>query len=408
MARSLGLAAYRAMIRHGTADVVPPSGPRPPGELVWIHAAESGNLLAVQDLALRLCAVRTGLNVLITLPEGADVTALAKTDNNVIVQPVPGEHQSTVKAFHDHWKPDCCIWVWGALRPNLVLETGARQCAMFLIDADTRGFDGRRDRWLSDLTYRMLSQFDYVLTRSEPGLQRLLQLGLTRQQIEITSPLLAGGQALPCVDSDLTELSAVIGGRPVWFATQLQAREFPTILSAHRQAMRLSHRLLLILQAAEPGTTAEAIELSQARGFVTVNWSDGTFPDEATQVLVTDDPGDRGLFFRLAPVSFLGSSLVQGESGCDPFDAAALGSSVLYGPKVRHFMGSYTRLAAAGAARIVNDADALGTAVSRLIAPDQAATMAHAGWDVISQGAALMDRVTDLVQDALDDLVRAQ
>ena len=118
--------------------------------------------------------------------------------------------------------------------------------------------------------------------------------------------------------------------------------------------------------------------------------------------MVTDDPGDRGLFFRVAPVSFLGSSLVQGNGGCDPLDAAALGSAVLYGPKVRHFMASYTRLAAAGAARIVNDADALGTAVSRLIAPDQAATMAHAGWDVISQGAALTDRVVDLVQDALD------
>jgi 3-deoxy-D-manno-octulosonic-acid transferase len=65
-------------------------------------------------------------------------------------------------------------------------------------------------------------------------------------------------------------------------------------------------------------------------------------------------------------------------------------------------MPSYSRLAAAGAARIVNDADALTTAVSRLIAPDQAATMAHAGWDVISEGAALADRIIDLTQDALD------
>ena len=88
--------------------------------------------------------------------------------------------------------------------------------------------------------------------------------------------------------------------------------------------------------------------------------------------------------------------------GCDPLDAAALGSAVLYGPKVRHYMASYSRLAAAGAARIVNDSDALGAAVSTLIAPEHAAAMAHAGWDVISQGAALTDRVLDLVQDALD------
>ena len=28
--------------------------------------------------------------------------------------------------------------------------------------------------------------------------------------------------------------------------------------------------------------------------------------------------------------------------------------------------------------------------------------MAHAGWDVISEGAALTDRISDLVQDTLD------
>jgi 3-deoxy-D-manno-octulosonic-acid transferase len=40
--------------------------------------------------------------------------------------------------------------------------------------------------------------------------------------------------------------------------------------------------------------------------------------------------------------------------------------------------------------------------VSRLIAPDQAAAMAHAGWDVISKGAAVTDKITDLIQDILD------
>ncbi|MFC6641884.1 hypothetical protein [Sulfitobacter profundi] len=38
-----------------------------------------------------------------------------------------------------------------------------------------------------------------------------------------------------------------------------------------------------------------------------------------------------------------------------------------------------------------------------MIAPDQAATMAHAGWDVISEGAELADRVIELIQDSLDD-----
>ena len=173
-------------------------------------------------------------------------------------------------------------------------------------------------------------------------------------------------------------------------------------ISAHRKAMRLSHRLLLILHPATPQDAGAAAALAAERDFSVLNWGNDGFPDESTQVLIADDTRDLGLFFRIAPVSFLGSSVIAGEGGCDPFDAAALGSAVLYGPKVRHFMPSYTRLAAAGAARIVNDADALGTAVSRLIAPDQAAAMAHAGWDVISKGAAVTDKITDLIQDILD------
>jgi 3-deoxy-D-manno-octulosonic-acid transferase len=371
---------------------------------VWIHAAEPSNLIAVQDLALRLCANRVGLNVLITLPEETPMPARIAVPNDavLIVQNVPNEHPSSVTAFLKHWQPDTCIWTWGALRPNLILQVAEAQCPLIMIDADSKGFDGRRDRWLTDITRNLLTKFDTILTRSEACMRRLTQLGLKREDIEVTSPLLAGGQALLCVDSDLADLSAALGGRPVWFAAHVLPQEAPVVLAAHRKASRLSHRLLLILNPADASAVDEIAGQASADGLTVILWDDGVYPDDTTQVMVASDPGDLGLFFRVAPVSFLGSSLMSNTGGTDPFDAAALGSAVLYGPKVRHFMPSYTRLAAAGAARIVNDTDALGTAVSHLIAPDQAAAMAHAGWDVVSQGAELTDRVIDLVQDALD------
>ena len=407
MAQSLGLAAYRAMARRVEAQLTAPATPRPNGELVWIHAAEPGNILAAQDLALRLCANRVGVNILITLPENSALPEriAAPQDAMLVMQTIPNEHPSSVAVFLDHWQPDTCIWVWGALRPNLILETANRQCPLILIDMDSSGLDGRRDRWLSDMTRDVLTKFTAVLTRSETGLKRLLQLGLPRENIEITSPLLAGGQALQCADSDLADLSAALGGRPVWFASQVLLQEAPIVLAAHRKALRLSHRLLLIINPEKPDDADAIGAHARDSDLNVIYWDGSAYPDDSTQVMVANDPADLGLFFRVAPVSFLGSSLMSEKGGSDPFDAAALGSAVLYGPKVRHFMPSYTRLAAAGAARIVNDADALGTAVSRLIAADQAAAMAHAGWDVISQGAELTDRVIDLVQDALDTRV---
>lgn len=377
---------------------------RPRGELLWIHAAEPGNLIAVQDLALRLIAARVGLHVLITLPEGTPPPAPQgdPESDGPVFDTVPNEHPHSIAAFLDHWKPDAMVWVWGALRPNLILETALRGCPMFLVDVGTGGFDGRRDRWLPDLTRALLSKFELALTRSDAGRKRLVSLGMRAERVEVTSALMAGGQALPCYDSDLADLSRALGGRSAWFAAQVQAGEIDTVLSAHSNALRLSHRLLLILNPASPDLAEVAYDRAKARNFDVLRWGGPAMPDDTIQVMIVDDISDRGLFFRVAPVSFLGSSLVSDQGGSDPFEAAALGSAVLYGPRVRNFLPSYTRLAAAGAARIVNDAAALGTAVSRLIAPDQAAAMAHAGWDVISQGAALTDRVTDLVQDALD------
>ena len=124
-------------------------------------------------------------------------------------------------------------------------------------------------------------------------------------------------------------------------------------------------------------------------------------PDENTQVFVAENPGELGLWYRLAPLSFLGGSLVPGHGGHDPFEAATLGSAILTGP-TSGGIGAYTRLVEAGAARIVRDTDSLAAAVSNLIAPDQAAAMAHAGWDVISAGAALADAVVAELGDLLD------
>lgn len=409
MAHTLGLAAYRAMARRSDARFEAPALPRPGGELVWLHVGETDNLLAVRDLAKRLVRSRENLSALVTVTD-PDLFAgrVAKAGDDLLESVIPSEHPAAIAAFLDHWSPDLCVWTYGMLRPNLILEAAKRSCQMVLIDADASGFDHRRDRWLPDVTRQVLSCFAAILARSTQGYRRLISIGVLPEELEQTSALMAGGEALSCADSDLEELSAAMTGRPTWFAAHVLPVELPIVLAAHKQALRLSHRLLLILQPSSPDDAEAAAEMASQEDMTVIRWDNGQFPDDISQVMIASDRSDRGLFFRVSPVSFLGATLVPGRTGCDPLDAAALGSAVLYGPKVRHHMPSYSRLAAAGAARIIIDADTLGTAISRLIAPDQAATMAHAGWDVISQGAALADKVVDLVQDALDSRLSSE
>ena len=160
MPPSLGLTAYRALARRGEVDAPRVMPPRPRGELLWLHAGEPGKLLPVQDLALRLGAARPGLSLLLTHDPEVETAPPPRREGIEIIQmPVCGEHPQSVAAFLDHWQPDACVWVWGGLRPNLIMAAKARGCDMLLVDAETKGFDGRRDRWLPQVARHVLSAF---------------------------------------------------------------------------------------------------------------------------------------------------------------------------------------------------------------------------------------------------------
>ena len=405
MGRSFGLAAYRALARRTNDRRYTPTGSRPNGQLVWIHAPETSTLLAIDDLAQRLRAARYGLEILVTVKSANEVDTARKIfgDQEALhIEVTPGDHPDAVASFWQHWAPDMGLWTWGQLMPNLISHAHSKACPMVLADADASGFDGRRDRWLPDLSRQLLTPFAAIMVRSSETLKRMETLGLSTAEIDVTPPLQAGGRVLPCDHSDLDDLADQLKGRPVWFASHVQAKEISPVLAAHRKALRFSHRLLLVLHPAQHDLRHQIEENIAAEGFRMANWTEGDTCDDAVQVLLAADPENIGLFYRASPVSFIGSSLFSGYDGCNPFDAAALGSAVLYGPNVRRYLPFYSRLAKAGAARIVQDADGLGTAITHLIAPDQAASMAHAGWDVISQGARLTDRIIDLVQAGLD------
>lgn len=410
MRGSLGLAAYRALMRRGAVPDFNPKPDRPVGELVWLNFVDPKQGRAVVDLAARLIHARPDLSVLVTMPEEAfaDCHRFGPPNPDVYLRPAPSEHPDHIKLFLDHWQPDMLIWVWGGLRPNLIVDTQKRGIPMILIDAGKDGFDSRRDRWMPEVPRQVLAAFDAVLARSQAAHARLAHLGQPSGAIEMTAPLLPTGQALPVNDAELDEVSGMLSGRPIWLAAHVAPAEVPAVMNANRRALRLSHRLLLIAQCEQQETAEKLRDVCTHDGLRCCVWSEGDIPDDGTQVIIADEPGSMGLWYRVAPVAFLGQSLLPSGIGTDPYAAASLGTAVLYGPHVRGYLPAYTRLANAGAARIVKDGETLGDAVSQLIAPDLAASMAMAGWDTITEGAAVVDRVTDLMHNALDARIGAR
>lgn len=374
---------------------------RPEGELVWCQATTPTHVEVALQLADRLSQARPDLHLLLTAEEA--LLAGGRRAEGVIQQPLPADSNGAAEEFLDRWAPDLCVWTGGDLRPTLIGQAYRRGIPLFLVDADETRLWRPGWRFLPDATRSALRRFDRILARTastEAFLRR--RQGLREARITVTGELREESRPMPCNESDYEELSGLLRGRPIWLAAHLQPEEIELVLQANGAIARLSHRALVIVVPDRPEQSAPFRAALEASGLRFIAWSEGGLPDEATQAILADTPGELGLWYRVAPICFMGNSLCTGMTGSDPNEPAAHGSAILYGPNVRNYLAAYSRFAEAGGARIVRDAETLAAAVQQLVPADQSAAMAHAAWDVATQSAEVMDMIVATILDSLD------
>lgn len=396
MAYSLGLTLYNLAHRQAPGPVEPRPD-RPPGRLVWLHAPSADAARPLAALADRLHD-SMDVAVLLTLPEPHPSLP------GVILQPPPPDTPSEARAFLDHWQPAAGIMAEGELRPALIHEAQERQIPLVMVDAREPFLPRGRDGWWPGLMRALLSGFRAVLTVDEPAARTFRRAGAPPGAVTAPGRLEQPSAALPCTEAERAALARLIATRPVWYAARLPESEETQIIDAHRAVLRLAHRMLLILSPADPARAAElASRMEQREGWSVARRSAEEEPDPDDQVYLADVPGEDGLWYRLAPVTFLGGSL--SAQGClvDPLQPAALGSAVLYGPRGGAHGAMIGRMAAAQAAIMVSSAPDLAENLGELLAPDRAARYAQAAWAVTSDGAEVTDRVVALVRDILRD-----
>lgn len=195
-------------------------------------------------------------------------------------------------------------------------------------------------------------------------------------------------------------MAQVFDGRPVWTATSTHEGEEAIVSAAHRRAIGTSPRLLLVLAPRHPERGAQIASALRDAGHRVAVRSQDQDPDRDADILLADTLGELGLWYRLAPVCFLGGSLLP-VGGHNPFEPATLGSAILHGPHVENFHDIFDRLDTAGGARQVTDGETLGRAVVDLLQPDQAAPLAFAAWEVCSSGANATDKALAAILDLL-------
>lgn len=372
---------------------------RPKGRLVWLSAGTMRAVPACLELFRRLRNDEPDLHAILTTTFTTQIP-FALPDGLHALQ-APDERLSILRRFFAHWDPDCLIWVGGGFRPALIEQSHMRGIPSISIDAPDSPYALSIPQTIPGLRAATMGLFEHVFTANAAQSVPWYRVGLNADNIEALGYLEEGTTVPQFDEAELAELSHDIGTRPVWFASNIATGEISDVIRAHKVALRRAHRLLLIVSPQDPKMIPLLETHCADQGLKTASRQENAKVSEVVQVLIVKAGHEDGLWHRLSPVSFLGQSITNG-GGTDPYPAAVFGSAIIHGPNIAKYDSGYTRFRAENATRVVKCGKSLGEAINDLLAPDVAALMASAAWNVCSTGAEMTDRVATLTQDILD------
>jgi 3-deoxy-D-manno-octulosonic-acid transferase len=378
---------------------------RPDGPLVWVHAASVGEALSVQVLIARLLARDSRIHVLVTTGTVGSARLLdGRLPERALHQYAALDRTPYVRRFLDRWRPDLALWVESELWPNMLREIARRGVPAALLNARMSDRSFRRWRRLRRAARRLLGVFRVILPWDEESARRFAALGA--RGLGMTGNLKFSSEPPPADETALAALRAAIGRRPLWLAASTHAGEDEAVVAAHQALAVKRPDLLTIIAPRHPDRGEAVAALAAGAGLATSRRSEGGLPAAGTAVYVADTLGEMGLWLRLAPIAFVGGSLVP-FGGHNPIEAAQLDAALVHGPHMHTFRDIVAELGRARGALIVADPAALTEAVARLLDdPAERRRQARAAAGVAERNRGVVDMVMATLEPILLPILR--
>ncbi len=372
--------------------------PRPAGRLLWLHAASVGETVSVLPVLAHLPA---GVSVLLTTGTvtsaelaGRMLAGMGLADR-VRHRFAPLDVPAWVGRFLDHWRPDAAAFVESELWPNQIAACRRRRIPMMLLNARLSAASFAWWRRAPGFARAVIGGFSRIQARGEEDAARFRALGAMR--VETPGDLKLAAPRLAVDEIALDGLRAALAGRPVWVAASTHPGEEALIADVHARLAPHHPGLLTIIAPRHPerGAALAAALGAPRRGA-------GDAPPPAG-VWLADTLGEMGLWYRLAPIAFVGRSLLAPGGGQNPLEPARLGCAIAAGPHTGNFQEHVALLCQADAMRIVDTPDALAGFVAAMLAdPDARAAMGARAADIVCRHEDLPERTARILADLVE------
>ena len=312
---------------------------RPPGKLIWLHAASVGETLSLLPLIEKIIGDKPKINILITSTTRTSAQIFDKSlKHQVIHQMAPHDTFFVSKRFIKYWHPDIAVRVESEIWPRTLIELKKDKVPNFLINARfSMKSISKIERWAMSASF-LFSLFDKIHVQEKVTEEILLKIGIESQKLTITGSLKDSRKKLIFDKDNFKQFSKTANGQNVWLAACTHHGEDAIVLEAHK---KIGGILLIAPRHIDRGKNIA--RLSREIGFSTQLRSEKKELDKNTEVYVADTMGEMGLWYSLSKVAFVGGSLVE-KGGHNPIEAAQFGTFVLHGSNIFNAKEKYEQL----------------------------------------------------------------
>ncbi len=374
-------------------------GAPPDRPAAWVHAVSVGETLAAVPIVEELHRLHPGLPIVLTTvtPTGARV-ATARLSRIATRRYFPLDLPGAVRRAIARNRPRFFIALETELWPNLFRALAARGVPVMIANGRISDRSFRRYRLVRAFMRPLFLSVSVFAMRSDEDARRIIALGAPPPRVFVTGNI---KHDAPADEGDAPviwqRLLGVPAGASVWIAGSTHRGEESLVLDAHAGARARHADLVLIVAPRHPERVDEVERLIADRGLAVVRRSELPKARKEGAVIVLDTVGELAQLYQLADVVFVGGSLVP-SGGHNMLEAALKRKPVLFGPHTANFREAAELLAGGGGGLVVNSADELGTALTRLLSdPGLRAKMGEAGWEAVASRQGAVRETLDLI-----------
>jgi 3-deoxy-D-manno-octulosonic-acid transferase len=278
--------------------------------------------------------------------------AAKKLPSKAIHQYVPIENYFAVRRFLKYWQPTLTIFVESEFWPCILSET-APMCKVISLSTRTSNASFERWSWCKSFTREVLGNISVFMPQSVDDAKKLKLLGFNN--IKYFGHLKYSVPPLPYSAVDVEKLKKEMQGRKILLFASTHPGEEEIAADIYKE-LRAGEQSLLMLIAVRHPVRAEGVRaMLESRGYKVAVRSKAQEIVSETDIYLIDTIGELGTFFKVAPITIMGGSFVDGIGGHNIIEPAKLRSVVIVGPYMSNFKGICQDFKEASAAIFVED-----------------------------------------------------